>query len=201
MMSAVISSRTPEGILGDCPNCGAAICVEPSWPAGDAPCPDCGSLVWFDTNEWFRAVEPIGESVPFVADRAADREDIQTPFKRIQETLVGIRAVSLHAWNIELIKEVIASVHQVLAAIEPSEEGVFRRAVRARVVAMIEEIKALIVREQAVRAHESSRRAAVRPSRRSSRSSPFAANVSRLANWVASAPAGSSRRLVIRQRL
>jgi len=46
-MSQVISSRTPEGETGQCPLCGNIFRIEPSQPAGDAPCPCCGSLLWF----------------------------------------------------------------------------------------------------------------------------------------------------------
>ena len=42
-----ISSRTPEGEPNRCPVCGAVVAVEPSDPAGDAPCPRCGVLLWF----------------------------------------------------------------------------------------------------------------------------------------------------------
>jgi len=42
-----ISSRTPEGLPERCPVCGKSIRVEPSLPPGDAPCPNCGSLLWF----------------------------------------------------------------------------------------------------------------------------------------------------------
>lgn len=41
------SSRTPEGEANRCPVCGAEVCLEPSRPAGDAPCPHCGCLMWF----------------------------------------------------------------------------------------------------------------------------------------------------------
>jgi anti-sigma B factor antagonist len=43
----VISSRTPEGQPNRCPVCGSASKIEPSDPAGDAPCPACGHLLWF----------------------------------------------------------------------------------------------------------------------------------------------------------
>jgi uncharacterized Zn finger protein (UPF0148 family) len=49
-MSAFIASRTPEGMSGHCPACGEAVCLEPSWPSGDAPCPRCGNLVWFENR-------------------------------------------------------------------------------------------------------------------------------------------------------
>lgn len=42
-----VSSRTPEGEHNHCPICHAHVCIEPSHPPGDAPCPHCGSLLWF----------------------------------------------------------------------------------------------------------------------------------------------------------
>jgi hypothetical protein len=41
------SSRTPEGLPNRCPVCGNEIAIDPSRPAGDAPCPYCGHLLWF----------------------------------------------------------------------------------------------------------------------------------------------------------
>jgi hypothetical protein len=45
-MSAVISSRTPEGEPTRCPICGVLEAIEPSLFGGDAPCPSCGHLLW-----------------------------------------------------------------------------------------------------------------------------------------------------------
>lgn len=42
-----ISSRTPEGSPNHCPVCGSDVRIEPSAPFGDAPCPNCGTLLWF----------------------------------------------------------------------------------------------------------------------------------------------------------
>ena len=42
-----ISSRTPEGQANHCHVCGSEVKIEPSDPAGDAPCPRCGHLLWF----------------------------------------------------------------------------------------------------------------------------------------------------------
>ena len=53
-MSNVISSRTPEGSPNHCPICDADVRIEPSMPFGDAPCPNCGTLLWF----LFRVGEP-----------------------------------------------------------------------------------------------------------------------------------------------
>lgn len=43
----IVASRTPEGSPNHCPVCGAEVVLEPSRPPGDAPCPNCGSLLWF----------------------------------------------------------------------------------------------------------------------------------------------------------
>ena len=42
-----VSSRTPEGQPNRCAICGNEVIIEPSIPPGDAPCPHCGSLLWF----------------------------------------------------------------------------------------------------------------------------------------------------------
>jgi hypothetical protein len=42
-----VSSRTPEGSPNHCPICKQPVCVEPSIRFGDAPCPNCGCLLWF----------------------------------------------------------------------------------------------------------------------------------------------------------
>jgi acyl carrier protein len=42
-----ISSRTPEGTPNECPVCQKELCIEPSTTFGDAPCPHCGTLLWF----------------------------------------------------------------------------------------------------------------------------------------------------------
>ena len=43
----VVSSRTPEGSPNHCPLCQSNIQIEPSLFFGDAPCPNCGTLLWF----------------------------------------------------------------------------------------------------------------------------------------------------------
>lgn len=43
----LIASRTPEGEPNFCPVCAHEVCIEPSYPPGDAPCPCCGHLLWF----------------------------------------------------------------------------------------------------------------------------------------------------------
>jgi anti-anti-sigma factor len=57
-----ISSRTPEGRPNCCPVYGATLKIEPSDPAGDAPCAQCGQLLWFDgeTIGDLQIVKPSG---------------------------------------------------------------------------------------------------------------------------------------------
>jgi hypothetical protein len=43
----VISSRMPEGSPNRCPICNSTVYIESSKPFGDAPCPNCGTLLWF----------------------------------------------------------------------------------------------------------------------------------------------------------
>lgn len=45
-----ISSRTPEGLPSRCALCGAEVNLEVSEPAGDAPCPACGHLLWYSAD-------------------------------------------------------------------------------------------------------------------------------------------------------
>jgi acyl carrier protein len=45
-----ISSRTPEGLPSRCALCGAGVNLEVSEPAGDAPCPACGHLLWYSSD-------------------------------------------------------------------------------------------------------------------------------------------------------
>jgi anti-anti-sigma factor len=80
----VISSRTPEGRPNECPICGAPIRIEPSEPSKDAPCPDCGHLVWFTWNDGpetlvIKLTGPLvqADDLEALATRIADRAGIQ----------------------------------------------------------------------------------------------------------------------------
>jgi hypothetical protein len=52
------ATRTPEGEPGKCPLCGHTVCLEPSRPPGDAPCPHCGNLIWFGPASVGLRVDP-----------------------------------------------------------------------------------------------------------------------------------------------
>jgi acyl carrier protein len=70
-MSGTVSSRTPEGAPNRCPVCDTDLCIEPSQPPGDAPCPSCGTLLWFSrTPEGIRLHR--AEAVALVRNRAIE---------------------------------------------------------------------------------------------------------------------------------
>ena len=71
-----ISSRTPEGVPNRCPVCGAVVCVEPSRPSGDAPCPRCGHLLWFLCNKLGVTAEQVTWETSFVDDLGAESLDL-----------------------------------------------------------------------------------------------------------------------------
>jgi anti-sigma B factor antagonist len=71
----VISSRTPEGQPNHCPVCGSHLRIEPSDPAGDAPCPQCGHLLWFAWEDFgdVQVIRPKGSRLdPESWDRLID---------------------------------------------------------------------------------------------------------------------------------
>jgi hypothetical protein len=76
-----ISTRTPEGVPNRCPVCDKEVRISPSDPAGDAPCPHCGCLLWFVVSDagilfYERAVEktPASELRSEAAKRKAPSE-------------------------------------------------------------------------------------------------------------------------------
>jgi anti-sigma B factor antagonist len=80
----VISSRTPEGRPNLCPVCGSAIKIEPSDPAGDAPCPNCGHLLWFtwDDAGSIVVIKPTrsilrSEDLDTLTDKASEKRGAQ----------------------------------------------------------------------------------------------------------------------------
>ena len=76
-----VSSRTPEGVPNRCPACGKRLTIEPSQPAGDAPCPHCGHLLWFTQEEIDDAM--VIKFLPKDELQAADIERVAVQF--IQE--------------------------------------------------------------------------------------------------------------------
>ncbi len=80
-----VSSRTPDGLPNDCPVCGAAVRVWPSSPRGDAPCPACGTLLWFvqtSRGAWCFEKAAIG---PLLSRTAVDSLDIVELIMELEE--------------------------------------------------------------------------------------------------------------------
>jgi hypothetical protein len=89
----VISSRTPEGIPNRCPVCGKQVVLEPSYPAGDAPCSHCGHLLWFtdrEGNESLMVKWPEGRVVA-----AVDEFDPDAVASRLLEEVLS-KAIAPH---------------------------------------------------------------------------------------------------------
>jgi len=74
-----ISSRTPEGQPNRCPICRRRLRLSPSWPSADAPCPRCGSLVWFPTTSTPRATSAPATGPDFTL------EDFRSQLKQLKQ--------------------------------------------------------------------------------------------------------------------
>jgi anti-anti-sigma factor len=73
------SSRTPEGRPNQCPLCGKEVRLEASFPPGDAPCPHCGCLLWFDsdTSDGVAGVRRVGLKLEKILDEATIRRTVE----------------------------------------------------------------------------------------------------------------------------
>ena len=68
-----VSSQTTEGLPSQCPLCGKKVWTSPSQPPGDATCPHCGSLLWFDECD-SQIADPINQRVKLGAEVETDGE-------------------------------------------------------------------------------------------------------------------------------
>ena len=76
----IISSRTPEGTPNRCPVCNNDLKIEPSSPAGDAPCPYCGHLLWFSPENAgdVQVIKPAGNlDCPESLDRFVESVELR----------------------------------------------------------------------------------------------------------------------------
>lgn len=88
----VVSSRTPDGLPNRCPVCESPFRLEPSIPPGDAPCPRCGSLVWFPASnrseEDDRTVVVVNAGFLFgSAERSTDASELPDLFSKTETIL------------------------------------------------------------------------------------------------------------------
>jgi len=83
------SSRTPEGESNQCPICGKEVRIEPSRPPGDAPCPNCGHLLWFPSpNLPTKGSAESGQSTPqpqSVVVSCEESEQLEQAVKSLRE--------------------------------------------------------------------------------------------------------------------
>ncbi|HYV39480.1 MAG TPA: hypothetical protein VE988_27570 [Gemmataceae bacterium] len=96
------ASCTPEGVPHRCPVCGKTPTVDPSsFPTPDAPCPHCGSLLWF-TNRPGLAKEARLEVVRLAAEigRLSEENLDQTTYygEFLQRLLVAMAAPAGAIW-------------------------------------------------------------------------------------------------------
>jgi acyl carrier protein len=121
----VIPSRTPEGFPSRCPLCGAETNLEFSDPAGDAPCPKCGHLLWLSGEllSWLRTRLTDTAGVPI--DRVnADTAlaELGTPSLDAVE-LVMEREEKFDVSIPEEVAERIETVGDAIRCIEQSRRG------------------------------------------------------------------------------
>lgn len=85
-----ISSRTPEGTPNRCPVCGKSIRMEPSIPPGDAPCPSCGSLMWFAQSVFGKDIDLLVHNATITELVATNKPD---SIREMVEELSSVQAV------------------------------------------------------------------------------------------------------------
>jgi anti-anti-sigma factor len=127
----VISSRTPEGQPNRCPVCGSDLKIEPSDPAGDAPCPQCGHLLWFtweDRGDVWVVRLTGGRLDPESLDRLIDAVAMRSGLRMVID-LSDIRYLTSSALSklIKLKKRLGASAGRLgLRNVHPDLVEVFR---------------------------------------------------------------------------
>jgi mannitol/fructose-specific phosphotransferase system IIA component (Ntr-type) len=67
------STRTPEEEPNYCPVCRHWVQIEPSRPPGDAPCPQCGHLLWFAQASPIERLDCVGPEAVIRRMHARDK--------------------------------------------------------------------------------------------------------------------------------
>jgi acyl carrier protein len=107
----VISSRTPEGSPNRCPICGNHVVLEPSEPTGDAPCPNCGQLLWWFRHHWGSRCSEITASTSFINDLGADSLDAAELVMELEEEF-DIVIPDEDAEKIKTVGDAIHYIHE-----------------------------------------------------------------------------------------
>ena len=116
----IISSRTPEGLPNRCSLCGKTVCVEPSDPTLDGPCPHCGQLLWWSDFS-LRSVrdhlcEKLGVNRGRITADASFIDDLGMDSLDIAEFVMDIEEefdIRVHDEDVESIKTVGDAVKYV----------------------------------------------------------------------------------------
>jgi anti-anti-sigma factor len=131
----IISSRTPEGVPNRCPVCGSDLKLEPSDPAGDAPCPHCGVLLWFDEagpDDLVIDLAAVTRLRPDSLEETLDRIREETSMRGVGRVVLDFGDVpsltSAVLGKLINLKKVVNSVHGRLRLrnIHPDLREVFR---------------------------------------------------------------------------
>jgi len=88
-----ISSRTPEGHPNRCPVCRRRLRLSPSWPSADAPCPHCGSLVWFPTASTPRRIAGPAPGSDFTLEDFRKQLEQLKRMGRMGDVLAGMPGI------------------------------------------------------------------------------------------------------------
>ena len=86
----MISSRTPEGQPKRCPVCRRRLRLSPSWPSADAPCPHCGSLVWFPAANTPRVTAGPATGTEFTLEDLRKQLEQWKRMGRMGDVLAGV---------------------------------------------------------------------------------------------------------------
>jgi acyl carrier protein len=105
----IIASRTPEGWPGRCPVCEGVVCVDPSVLFGDAPCPNCGTLLWFGRTSsgmvFYNAAEvaPPWEEISRISQALGLNLDADTLAREVKD--LGVDSLDIVELVMELEEE------------------------------------------------------------------------------------------------
>ncbi len=100
-----VSSRTPEGQPNRCPLCSHEFFIEPSTTFGDAPCPSCGVLLWFNLQrDGVMFYDSISAEIRKDKIRQFIADQLGVSVDRIPPNLEDLDAASLGADSLDKVE-------------------------------------------------------------------------------------------------
>ena len=95
------SSRTPEGFRGHCPICQNDVTIEPSeTPVRDAPCPNCGHLLWFPSRKSLSLVEHAFETA-LGGSPDHGNDVVDENFTGVKRLVVKLKSILQHEISVQ----------------------------------------------------------------------------------------------------